>query len=62
MSKTVLTHPILGQREFEAEHAARILALSDNGGWTKKDNDDSGSNKDSKRRGKREEKDNPGNT
>ena len=32
----VLTHPILGDREFELDHAERILAMENNGGWTKK--------------------------
>lgn len=32
----VLTHPTLGDREFEPDHAERILAMENNGGWTKK--------------------------
>lgn len=33
MSKVILKHPILGKREFDADHASRILALDKSGGW-----------------------------
>lgn len=36
MGKT-LTHPFLGDREFNDEHAARLLAMSNNGGWKLKE-------------------------
>jgi hypothetical protein len=31
--KLKLEHPIIGVMEFEKDHAARILAKEDNGGW-----------------------------
>jgi len=30
---TILTHPIIGDMEFEDEHANRILEKENNGGW-----------------------------
>ena len=32
--KVKLEHPMIGVMEFEKDHAARILAKKDNGGWT----------------------------
>ena len=34
--KLTLTHPILGDREFEAEVAQKLLDMPKNGGWTLK--------------------------
>lgn len=31
--KITLTHPLLGDKEFEASHAERIMARPNNGGW-----------------------------
>ena len=32
----ILSHPILGERSFEEEHANRLLAMDNNGGWSLK--------------------------
>jgi len=32
----ILSHPILGERSFEEEHANRLLAMDKNGGWSLK--------------------------
>ena len=55
----ILTHPIIGDREFGDEHARRLMALPKNGGWkfkqepTKKADDvnGDGDTKATKRRG-----------
>lgn len=46
-STTILVHPILGERSFDSDHADRIMAMENNGGWERKSksNGQSGDNK-----------------
>lgn len=34
--KVILTHPVLGDREFDPVHAENLLGMDQNGGWTAK--------------------------
>ena len=64
MAKVTLVHPIIGEREFEKDHADRILTMQErtgkpNGGWTLKQtttgNDaDGATNKGKAKRGRKE--------
>lgn len=31
--EVILVHPTLGERQFDAEHAKKLMALENNGGW-----------------------------
>lgn len=35
---TILTHPIIGDKQFEDNHAKRLLEMKNNGGWELKEN------------------------
>lgn len=53
--KVILTCPDLGDREFDADHAARILAMPNNGGWKLKEEPkqvDAGPDDDTQKAGK----------
>lgn len=45
MAKVKLKHKILGIREFEKEHADRILGMSKNGGWELAKTESNGKNR-----------------
>ena len=38
--KTTLVHPIIGEQEFDPDHADRIMAMKTNGGWERKSKSD----------------------
>lgn len=37
-----LTHPILGDRDFDPDHAERLMDMENNGGWQYKTKSDAG--------------------
>jgi len=48
----IVTCPTNGDLELEREHAERLLAMPNNGGWVLKDKKDAGNSDDKKEAGK----------